>query len=118
MQELFASGRIIDLILAGVLAEAVLLLVLCRGLRRFAPFAATLAAGAVLMLALRAALTGAPWPTVAGWMFVGLVAHALDLGLRRKAFAEGRILDDGRLAAGPARAQQEQHFSGRVHARQ
>lgn len=86
MDGLFASGRIVDLVLAGVLAEAVLLLVLCRGLRRFAPFAATLSAGAALMLALRAALTGASWPAIAGWMLVGLAAHAADLVLRRRAF--------------------------------
>ena len=58
---------------------------LCRGASRFAPFGATLAAGAALMLALRAALTGAGWPTVAAWMLVGLVAHAADLILRREA---------------------------------
>ena len=84
MESLFASGRIIDLVLLGVVAEAVLLLVLCRGLSRFAPFAATLAAGAALMLALRAALTGAPWAVVAGWMLAGLGAHVADLALRRR----------------------------------
>lgn len=89
MDGLFASGHIVDLILAGVLAEAVLLVILCRSLRRFAPFAATLAAGAALMLALRAALTGAPWPTIAGWMLLGLAAHAADLALRRRAFGHG-----------------------------
>ncbi|GJE36982.1 hypothetical protein [Methylobacterium persicinum] len=87
MDALFTSGRIVDFVLGGVLAEAVLLVVLCRGLRRFAPFAATLAAGAALMLALRAALTGAPWPAIAGWMLVGLAAHCVDLALRRKSFA-------------------------------
>lgn len=83
MEGLFASGRIIDIILVGVAAEAVLLFVLCRGVGRFAPFGATIAAGAALMLALRAALTGSAWPVVAGWMLVGLVAHAADLVLRR-----------------------------------
>ncbi|MCJ2015008.1 hypothetical protein [Methylobacterium sp. J-076] len=90
MDGLFASGRIVDLILVGVAAEAVLLFVLCRGFGRFAPFAATLAAGAALMLALRAALTGAPWPVVAGWMLAGLVAHGADLALRRKALRPGQ----------------------------
>ncbi len=85
MEGLFASGRIIDLILVGVAAETVLLIVLCRGMGRFAPFGATIAAGAALMLALRAALTGSAWPVVAGWMLAGLVAHAADLILRRKA---------------------------------
>lgn len=84
MDGLFASGRIVDLILVGVAAEAVLLLVLCRGAARFAPFGATIAAGAALMLALRAALTGSAWPVVAVWMLVGLVAHVADLALRRR----------------------------------
>lgn len=84
MEGLFASGRIVDLILVGVTAEAVLLLVLCRSVRRFAPFGASIAAGAALMLALRAALTGAVWPVVAGWMLAGLAAHVADLILRRR----------------------------------
>ncbi len=37
------------------------------------------------MLALRAALTGAPWPSVALWMLAGLAAHVADLVLRRHA---------------------------------
>ena len=85
MDALFASGRIVDLILLGVLAEAVLLFVLTRSLARFAPLAATLASGAALMLALRAALTGSSWPIVAAWMLAGLVAHGADLVLRRPA---------------------------------
>ncbi len=85
MEGLFASGRIVDLILLGVLAEAALVFALTRSLSRFAPFAATLASGAALMLALQAALTGAPWPVTAGWMLLGLVTHAGDLLLRRKA---------------------------------
>ncbi len=84
MDGLFASGRIVDFILLGVLAEAVLIFALCRSFSRFAPFAATLASGAALMLALRAALTGTAWPVVAAWMLVGLVAHAADLLLRRR----------------------------------
>jgi len=84
MEGLFASGRIVDLILVGVAAEAVLLAILCRGAARFAPFGATIAAGAALMLALRAALTGSAWPVVAGFMLAGLVAHVADLILRRK----------------------------------
>ena len=83
MEGLFASGRIVDLILVGVAAEAVLLALLCRGAARFAPFGATIAAGAALMLALRAALIGSAWPVVAGFMLAGLVAHVADLILRR-----------------------------------
>jgi hypothetical protein len=85
MEALFSTGRIVDLILVGVAIEAVALYVLSRKRGRFAPFAATLLSGAALMLALRAALTGAAWPTVAGWMLAGLAAHVVDLVLRRHA---------------------------------
>jgi hypothetical protein len=38
-----------------------------------------LLAGAFLLLALRAALTGAAWSWVAVWLVAGLVAHLVDL---------------------------------------
>lgn len=90
MAALFASGRIVDAVLVLVLLEALLLAWLCR---RCAPFRglslpallANLASGAALMLALRAALSGAPWSAVAAWMLAGLVAHLADLGLRVRA---------------------------------
>jgi hypothetical protein len=97
MAALFASGRIIDAILALVVLEGLLLAWLCR--RRAASFLglslpallANLASGAALMLALRAALVGAPWIAVAAWMLAGLVAHLADLGLRvRTAMAHRR----------------------------
>ena len=85
MDALFASGRIVDLILAGVAVEALLL----AGLRRrlgagpsLPGLLANLAAGAALMLALRAALVGSAWPVVAAFMLAGLVAHGADLALR------------------------------------
>jgi hypothetical protein len=86
MDALFASGRIVDAILVLVAAEALLLawLARSRGLAR-APLLANLASGAALMLALRAALTGAVWPVVAGWMLAGLLAHLADLTLRLRA---------------------------------
>ena len=87
MEPLFASGRIVDLILAGVAVEAVMLALLRRrfgGGAALPALLANLASGAALMLALRAGLTGAPWPAVAGWMLAGLVAHATDLSLRAR----------------------------------
>lgn len=88
MDALFASGRIVDAILALVAAEALLLAWLAR--RRGVALPALLAnlvSGAALMLALRAALTGAGWPVVAGWMLAGLLAHLTDLGFRFRAGA-------------------------------
>ncbi|MCJ2067511.1 hypothetical protein MKK75_01625 [Methylobacterium sp. J-030] len=82
----FASGRIVDGILLLVAAEALVLAWLSRrGGPPLATLLANLASGAALMLALRAALTGAGWFAVAGWMLAGLVAHSADLGLRFRA---------------------------------
>ncbi|MCJ2123337.1 hypothetical protein [Methylobacterium sp. J-077] len=88
MEALFASGRIVDAILALVAAEALLLARLARrrGLA-VPPLLANLASGAALMLALRAALVGSGWEVVAGWMLAGLAAHLTDLGLRFRAAA-------------------------------
>ncbi|MDP4003787.1 hypothetical protein [Methylobacterium sp. NEAU K] len=91
MDALFASGRIVDGILALVAVEALLLAWLCRraGLPLTA-LLANLASGAALMLALRAALVGAAWTSVAAWMLAGLFAHLADLGLRFRAAARAR----------------------------
>ena len=87
MAALFASGRIVDAILALVALEAVALLV-WRRMRGHGPSASALlvnlASGAALMLAVRAALTGAAWTVVALFLLglVALVAHGADLALR------------------------------------
>lgn len=87
METLFASGRMIDLILVGIALQAVGL----WGLKRFAgvgpglkPLIWTMAAGLALMLAIRASLTGADWPWVGGFMAGGLMCHVIDLRRRWK----------------------------------
>lgn len=85
LAELFASGRAIDWILVLMAVEAVtLLLYRARTGRGVAPLPllANLAAGACLLLALRAALTGSA--PILMWLLLGvaLVAHLLDLLLR------------------------------------
>jgi hypothetical protein len=85
MSALFASGRIVDLILALVVLEAVLLAVLHRRTGRApAPtaLAPNLCAGAALLVALRCALTGAWWGWVAAALLAALVAHGWDLSSR------------------------------------
>lgn len=85
MSELFATGRIVDLIIAAMALEALLLAAWRRRTGRGLPpavVATTLLAGVFLMLALRAALTGASWPAIAGWLLAGLAAHLADIGLR------------------------------------
>lgn len=85
MAELFASGLVIDVIVALVVLEG-LLLVSYRRLtgRGPAPTDAlvNLAAGLCLMLAVRAALVEAGWQWVAFWLFASLIAHFVDLGRR------------------------------------
>ena len=82
MAWLFASGHIIDAILVLVVGEA-LALALWRGRRvPLRPLLFNLASGAALMLAVRAALTGAAWWTVAACLLAAFLAHATELGLR------------------------------------
>lgn len=85
MQALFDSGRVIDLIVALMVIEALALTALHhltgRGIApaRLWP---NLLAGAFLMLALRAALTGASATAIGSWLVLGLVGHLADLALR------------------------------------
>jgi hypothetical protein len=85
VSELFASGRIIDLILGAVALETWLLLALQRRTGRGPAPVALLAnnlAGVFFLLALRAALVAASWPWIAASMFAALLAHLGDLWLR------------------------------------
>jgi hypothetical protein len=79
---LFASGRIVDLILAFTAIEvAFFCVVRARTGRGVAPLelCVTLASGMFLMLALRCALVGAAWRWIALCLFASLVAHICDL---------------------------------------
>ncbi len=71
-----------DLVLLFLALEVLALAFWWRG----GPVNALVAAipGACLLLALRAALTGAHWPWVALWVALSLPAHLLDLTLRRR----------------------------------
>jgi hypothetical protein len=83
--DLFASGRIVDSILALMLLElAVLTAVRARTRRGIHPMelAASLAAGMALLLALRSSLVGLSWQHTALWLILALVAHVLYLKLR------------------------------------
>ena len=82
MQDLLASGRLIDIILIAVAFEAAALGLLHRwwgigpGLGRLL---ANLLAGACLMLAVRFALVDADWMLIAAALLGALVAHLADL---------------------------------------
>jgi uncharacterized membrane protein len=82
MAELFASGRLVDLILIVVLLEAVaLLLYWHRAQRGIGPFdlLPNLCAGAFLLLALRATLAGSGWRTASFCLAVAGLAHLIDI---------------------------------------
>lgn len=82
---LFASGRIVDLILLLMALEGIVLSVYRRrtgcGIALIDGLI-NLLAGGCLMLALRGALVGAWWGWIALCLAAGGVAHLLDLGRR------------------------------------
>jgi hypothetical protein len=86
MAEFFASGLVVDAILALMVLQFALLCALRVVVAKAPPplgFLPTMLAGAGLLLALRAALTGAAWHMIAAWLLAGLAAHLFDLYLRR-----------------------------------
>ena len=84
MHELFESGRVVDGILILMVVEFFCLLRFRPGFkgRSLLGLAMNFAAGAALLLALRAALTNSWWPVVSFYLGVALVAHLLDLFAR------------------------------------
>jgi len=85
MSALFASGHIVDMILALTLAEAVAVLLFHRGTGRGpapADFLVNLLSGIWLLLALRAALTGSWWGWIALCLLGSLLSHLADLARR------------------------------------
>jgi hypothetical protein len=85
VSDLFASGRIIDLILGLVVLEALLLYSFRRTtgrgprLRSLLP---TLASGALLLLAMRLTIAGLWWGLVALPLALALITHVWDLAGR------------------------------------
>lgn len=82
---LFQSGRIIDLILMLVIVEALVLAFVWRRTGRgITPLglAANLASGGALLLAVRMAVTDAPWAAIALCLSLSFVAHVADLAGR------------------------------------
>lgn len=82
MAELFATGRVADLVLAALLAEVLVLWAVRRHTGRGIAIRDVLALalpGACLALALRGALTQAPWPWIALALTAAFLAHLADL---------------------------------------
>lgn len=87
MAELFASGRIVDLIVAVMLVEAVALFVYHRMTGRgldLPDILIVLVPGLCLLFALRAALTVQSWSVIALWLLAALVTHLADLWRRQR----------------------------------
>jgi hypothetical protein len=91
------SGRLVELIVLLMLLEAGVLLLWRRRSGGAVPAAGVLAmigAGICLMLALRAALTGAGAASVGVWLLMALVAHVGDLAARWQRPRRGRPRSD------------------------
>lgn len=85
MTVLFHNGSIVDLILLGIVLEAIALVIYrSRTGRGISPLdlLANLCAGAFLLLALRSVLVESPWTVTAAWLAAALIAHIADLTRR------------------------------------
>lgn len=84
-QLLPTADRLVDLVLAVVALEALVLFALRRVTGHGPaplPLLANLVAGTCLLLAMRAALTADGWPVIALWLAAAGAAHCVDLRLR------------------------------------
>ncbi len=85
LEAFFSSGRIADLVLAFMAVEVIGLVALRAVFRRGVPVADLVwitASGVCLVLALRAALTGAGWWWIGLALSGSLAAHVMDLRRR------------------------------------
>lgn len=83
MAALFASGHAADLVLIVMAIEAIVLTRLTR--LRAGTVAAAALPGALIVVALRAALVGAAWPSIALPLLLSWPAHLWDIRLRVRA---------------------------------
>ena len=81
MRAFFTNGHAVDLVLAVMVIEALFLIFPLK--RRALTVVLMILPGAAMMLALRAAVTGAEWPWVAVWLTLSLPLHLADLKHRR-----------------------------------
>lgn len=81
MEQLFASGSIVDLILLIMLAEYLALRLILPA-ADLSGIALYLLSGGLLLLALRIALTGGAWPWIGACLAAAGACHLLDLRRR------------------------------------
>lgn len=85
MQELWSSGRWVDLALAITLAEVLLVAMWVQITGRhvwFRAYLLNLASGLCLMFALRTSLNDSGWPAPALWLAMSGMLHGADLWVR------------------------------------
>ena len=80
MAWLFASGHAVDIVLAVIAVELIWLVAKRRW--RIAEALCRLGPGALMLLALRGALTGQPWPWIALPLMLSFPVHLADLARR------------------------------------
>jgi len=83
LSHFFSSGRAIDLVLAFMVVEFIVLLWRRNRAHARIDVLLALAPGACLLLAVRAALTGSGWMWVGAFLALSLPAHLADLARRR-----------------------------------
>ena len=77
MKALFASGHAVDIVLLVILVELIWLVT--RGGWSLPAALLRLGPGALMLLAVRFALTGMPWPWIAGALLASFPLHLADL---------------------------------------
>lgn len=80
MEQFFASGRAVDVVLAVLLVEAIWLK--WRG-QKWADIIPALLPAILMMLGLRAALTGMAWPFISIPLALAFPVHLYDLHRRK-----------------------------------
>ncbi|MEQ9500428.1 MAG: hypothetical protein RIT81_26370 [Deltaproteobacteria bacterium] len=90
-EQLFTSGRIVDIVLVVMAFEAGVVLLLLRKRQGLGAvdILGNLLAGAMLVLAVRCALVGAPWFLTATFLAASFPAHVFDLWRRYQHNREG-----------------------------
>lgn len=85
LRELVISGRVVDLVLVVMAAEALVLWLYHRGTGKgLGPgqIIVTMLAGVFLLLAMRTALTGGDWTLIAMCLTASFAVHLTDLASR------------------------------------
>jgi hypothetical protein len=85
MADLFASGRLVDIVLILIVLEVVAIALYKRNTGRgiaLADLLPNILAGAFLLVALRVSLAGGGWAAVSGCLACAGIAHVVDVGRR------------------------------------